>query len=378
MVPIEPSPTVRPSPTASAVPDPTPTPPIVATPQWSKPQRVAKADCQLASVALEDGGRTHVASECNGSIQVSVSNGTRWESTRLPRPTDRMDQGAQLAFDDGVMYLAFTRVKVEDGGCGDSGMRDVGVYIRQRQLPSGDWSSARRIGSPTDGLLALRVAGGVVHATVKDRADGHLYYERVDNGALARYRLPGAIDGGSLRVGDDGRARVVYEGERNLQFATFNGSGFSHASIPASSLGWGGSLVLDAQNHAHVLWTRSYHGGGCAEPEPESWFGTYYGTNETGAWSYRRISTSTNGGSITLDADSGQIHVAIAGQFGIRYLTKTAHGPWKTVRITNHAGWSPIIKLDPGSGKLVIVYAGEDEQIYAVTRAEPVTTGCGC
>jgi hypothetical protein len=362
---LEPSPTPTPVPTAT----PSPTPPVVVVSQWSKPQRVTRADCLLASVILDESGRTHVASECKSTIEYAVSNGNRWESTRLPHPADRIDQGSQLAIDGNVLYLGFTRMKAEDGGCGDDGLRDVGVYVRQRLLPAGDWSAERRIGTPTDGLIALRVANGVIHATVKDRSDGRIYYEKVDAESVARYRLPGAVDGGALRIGSDGRARIVYEAARNLQYAVFDGSGFSRVGIPASSLGWGASLVLDSQNHAHALWTRSWHDGGCAEPEPESWFGTYYGTNETGAWTYRRISTSTDGGSMTLDTDTGQVHVAVAGRFGIRYLTRTGTGPWKTVRITTKADWQPIIKLAQQTGKLVVVYNGQDGAVFAVTRA---------
>jgi hypothetical protein len=72
---------------------------------------------------------------------------------------------------------------------------------------------------------------------------------------------------------------------------------------------------------------------------------------------------------MTLDTETGQVHVAVAGRFGIRYLTRTGTGPWKTVRITTKADWQPIIKLAQQTGKLVVVYNGQDGAVYAVTRA---------
>jgi hypothetical protein len=365
------SPSARPgtsvpaSPVPTVEPTPTPTPVVVAS--WSKPQVVAKTACLVASVVIDDAGQTHVASACDTGVMYSVSNGSRWESTRLARPADRIDQGPQLAVDGGVLYLAFTRVKVEDGGCGDNGLLDVGVFVRRRELPAGDWSSPERIGPSTDGLLGLRVVDGTIHLTVKDREDNRLYYEKVANGSVERYRLPGGAGEAALRIGDDGRARIIYLATNNLQYAVFDGSGFSHSSIPGSTLGWGASLVLDAQNHAHAVWTRSWHDGGCAEPDPLRWFGTYYGTNESGAWTYRRVSSGTNGASLTVNTETGQLHVAVAGGGGIRYLSKTGSGPWKTSRITTDNGWGPIIKLDQHTGKLVVVYNGTENTIFAVT-----------
>ena len=366
---VQPTSLALPSSAPAAEPTPTvaPTETVARAISWSKPALVEKSHCLVGSAAIDDSGRAHVASECSGSIDYSVANGDRWQTTRLPHPADRIDKAPQLAFEGNTMYLGFTRVKILDGGCGDNGLSDVGVNVRQRELPAGDWKSPQRIGSPTDGLVALRVVDSTIHLLVKDRSDNRLYYETFQDGTLGRYRLPGAVGGASLRIGDDGRARIVYEGGQNLQYAVFDGSGFTHAGIPGSSLGWGPSLVLDPQNHAHAIWMRSYHDGGCAEPEPESWFGTYYGSNETGTWTYRRLSSQTNGASLTLDTETGRIHVALSGRLGIRYLTKLGSGPWRETRITTKADWAPIIKLDQRTGKLLVVYNGSEGEISAVT-----------
>jgi hypothetical protein len=358
--PIEPSAT--PSPTAA----PSGTPPGGAVSGWSAPQRIVGGDCAIVSATIDENGTAHVATACNGSIHYAHSDSGRWTVAILDHPTDRIDQGPQLAFDGDVLYLAWTRIKVTDGGCGDSGLRDVGIYVRHRKRPDGAWSAAERIGSPTDGLQNLRVAGGTIHMTISDRSTDRVYYETARAGDVARYSVPGAVGGTSLRIGADGLARIAYEASRNLQFGVFDGSGFSHSGIPGSKNSWGPSLVLDAQNHAHVLWTRSYHGEGCADAGPDPEEGTYYGTDASGTWTFRRISTSVGDGSLTLDPAGGRVYVAISGERGIRYLTKLGSGGWHQTRVTQE-GWSPIIRVSPKDGRVTIVYLGESGGIYAVT-----------
>jgi hypothetical protein len=343
------------------------TPPTGQISRWSKPQRVDSANCAPSSATIDESGTAHVAVVCEGSIHYATSNRGAWTSAKFDRPADRIDQGPQLAFDGNVLYLAWTRIQLGDGGCGDNGLNEVGVYVRHRQLPDGKWSAAERIGSPTDGVQNLRVVAGTIHLTVKDRSTGRIYYETASAGAVARYSLPGAVGGTSLRIGSDRLARIAYEAASNLQYAVFDGAGFSHSAIAGSTKGWGPSLVLDGQNHAHVLWTRSYHDGGCAEPEPEPEDGTYYGTDASGSWTFKRISSAMDGGSLTLDPATGRLHVAITGRFGIRYLTKGATGGWSQTRITTAADWSPIIRFNPKNGQVLVVYIGQDDRIYAVT-----------
>jgi hypothetical protein len=358
--PIEPS--APPSPTA----DPSGTPPGGGVTGWSAPQRIIGGECVLPNSTIDENGTAHVATACKGSIHYAHSDGGRWSVAKLDHPTDRIDQGPQLAFDGDVLYLAWTRIKVTDGGCGDSGLRDVGIYVRHRQLPEGAWSAAERIGSPTDGLQNLRVAGGTIHMTISDRSNGRVYYETARAGNVARYSVPGAVGGTSLRIGADGVARIAYEASSNLQFGVFGGSGFSHSGIPGSKNGWGPSMVLDAQNHAHVLWTRSYHGEGCADAGPDPDEGMYYGTDASGSWTFRRISASVADGSLTLDPASGRVHVAISTERGIRYLTKLGSGGWHQIRVTQE-GWSPVIRFSSTDGRVLIAYVGEAGDIYAVT-----------
>jgi hypothetical protein len=363
LAPIEPTP----SPTAQPTTAPTQRPRTGEVAHWSKSVRVEGANCALSSATIDANGTAHVAAECGNSIHYATSTGGRWTSAKFDHPTDRIDQGPQLAVDGGVLYLAWTRVNVEEGECGDNGLRDVGVYVRHRQLPSGKWSAAERIGSPTDGLQNLRVAAGTIHLTVKDRGTGRIYYESAWAGSVARFSVPGAVGGTSLRIGSDNKVRIAYEATNNIQLGVFDGSGFSHTAIPGTTNSWGPSLVLDGRNHAHVLWTRSYHGVGCATLEPEPEDGTYYGTDASGSWQFRRISTATNGGSMTLDPATGRIHVAITGRLGIRYLTKLGTGGWIQTRLTAAPDHSPIVRLNPKGGQVLVVYIGEDQGIYAIT-----------
>ena len=354
------------SPTTHPTSLPNKTPPTGEVTRWSKPQRVDGATCVLSSAAIDDLGTAHVAADCRHAIHYLTSSGTGWTSAKFDHPTDRIDQGPQLAFDGKTLYLAWTRIQVSQGDCGDNGLRDVGVYVRHRELPDGKWSAAERVGWPLDGLQNLRVANGTLHLIVKDRSTGRIHYETASAGSIARYSIPGAVGGTSLRIGADGMARAAYEAAGNLQFGVFDGSGFSHSAISGSTNGWGPSLVLDAQDHAHVLWTRSYHGGGCAWPDPEPEDGTYYGTDAGGSWAFSRISTAMDGGSLALDPATGRIHVAITGHLGIRYLEKLGTGGWIETRITTGRDFGPIIRVNPTSGHVLVVYGAEDG-IYTVT-----------
>jgi hypothetical protein len=369
--------------TPSSLPTSTPTPRVEIA-QWSKPQRIVGGYCGAASATIDDRGTAHVAAICSESIHYATTSGGRWTSASFAHPTNRVDTAPQLAFDGDVLYLAWTRAEFTGDTCtGGNDFEDVGVYVRRRQLPNGKWSDAARLGSPTDGLQNLRVTGGVMHLTVNDRSDGRTYYETVWDGAVNRYSLPGATGSTSLRIGTDGKARIAYEAANNLQMGVFDGSAIAHSAIPGSSNSWGPSLVLDPGNHAHVLWMRSDQRAGCEVPERESKDGTYYGSDASGSWQYRRISTELGGGSLTLDSDSGQVHVAINSRRGIRYLTKVESGPWTQTRIANRAGNSPIIRLNPTTRELLVVFNDIDDGIFAVTGTPFAVTGtgsgtCGC
>lgn len=347
--------------------------PTTAPAGWTTPQLVDSSPCYQLVATIDSRSGYHVAAGCDGSIRYATSIGDgSWTTRTFTHPSRRLDLDPQIATEGSHVYVAFTRVAVTDGGCGDNGLRDVGVYYRYRDLPDGKWSAAKRIGSTEDHLQSFRVVSGTVHATVL-AADGLVYYETLDGTLFHRYLVPGAVAGTSLRVGSDGRARIVYEASEGLRYAAFDGSVFATTPIPSSDQGYAASLVLGSGNQAYAVWTRAYHGRGCAEPGPFPEDGTYFATNDSGGWVTSRITPDVGTASITLDVATGRIHVIVAGAGGLTYYTKSAGGEWSPTSLSVRAPGSPVIRLDPTTGTLLVVYVGDlgragTDGIYVLTK----------
>jgi hypothetical protein len=374
-----PSPSASASPSAPASPRSTPaappTPPTNTA--WSKPRPVGTAaNCRSLSAGIDTGSRYHVAAECGGSIVYSVSNRDgSWSSKVLAHPANRMDLDPQIAFNGQVVYVAFTRID-PDGACGGLGV-DVGVYYRQTR-PDGSWTDEKRIGAVADGLDSFRVAGGIIHAIVLGAgAEPVMYYEIVDGASTHRYPISHGFGKMSLRVGTDGRARIAYYSPPGgLRYAIFTGSGLSTSAI-------GGTreddqlpaLVLDQRNHAHLLWSRMPGLGGCAGTEPTPEDGTYYATNASGTWVSGRITTNLGTTSLQVDEITGRIHVVVAGS-GVRYYTKLPGASWGGTKVTSagplQLSAAAAIRLDPATGRLLIVYLAQQSgglsKVYAITK----------
>jgi hypothetical protein len=186
----EPSAPVTPA-DPSAKPEPTPTPaPLV----WSKARTVKGLQgCSDVVATVDDGGTSHIAATCGsagGQVKYAASeDGLAWMVTSFKVPSGRFEQDPEIAFSGSTLYLAYTRVAPADAGCGDDGLDDVGVYVRSRSLPNGDWSDASKIGATSDHLRAFRVSGSVIHATVTNDKSQGTFYERVSGGAASRVRI---------------------------------------------------------------------------------------------------------------------------------------------------------------------------------------------
>jgi hypothetical protein len=346
--------------------------PFVAPAGWTTPQLVDSTPCYELVATIDATGGYHVAAECDGSIQYSASrSGGEWQSRTFPHPSRRRELNPQIATEGDRMYVAYTRVAVVDGGCGDPGLRDVGVYYRQRSLPDGRWSAPIRLGLTDDHLQSFRVVDEVIHATVRADAE-HVYYETLDGATFNRYQLAGVMGGTSLRIGSDGRARIAYEAGGELELAEFDGSEFSTTPIPGSGGGYAPNLVLGANNDAHIVWTRAYHGLGCAEPGPFPEDGTYYATNVGGSWVTERITPDVGQASITMDAATSRVHVLLSGGGGLLYYTRTTNDAWDVTGLSDAYRASPIIRLDPTTGTLLVVFYGSvgprTEGIYAMAK----------
>jgi hypothetical protein len=358
----DPSPVVTPGPSVAPTPAPTPKPIPVPT-VWSKATTVLKGPCWNPATTVDGAGHFHVAAVCGNRIRYATSSdGRAWTRKTFSAPLHHEDVGAQLAVDGSTLYVAFTRLRIMDGACGDDGLVDVGVYYRTRHLPSGAWSAPVRIGHLGDHMAAFRVVGGIIHETfTSDDGKGPVAYGRSDHGRFLSVALPKAVDT-SLRVGDDGRARIAYTTGSDVRYATITTDGrLSASTIYRSSVMQlsAPSLVLGQGDRPYIAWSahEQWGGGGCADgsdavPQP----GTYFATLVDGAWSIRRISRIVDAPSILVDPQTGRVEVVVSYDKGIRHLTRRPDGSWTGRLIPGTFGLGQsLVRRDPRSGHLVLV-----------------------
>ena len=209
-------------------------------------------------------------------------------------------------------------------------------------------------------LVSFRVEGATLHAVVYNTADERSYYVKVTGSVSERVRLPAA---GSMRVGRDGRARIAYESSGSIRIATFTGSGFSSAAIPGSAVASAPVLVLDNQDKAHVIWKRDpLQEAACgmsSAPDPKA--GMYYATNASGAWKVQRFTSQRGEASLQVAGSTNDVHLVLAANAKLTYYSKSAAGSWRSERLVS--GWvmSPVIRLDPATGRLLVVYTRGEE-----------------
>jgi len=345
----------RPSPSASQAvvpstrPTPSPTPAPPWKPAWSKPSVVDKEPCGSFAVGIDSRSRTHVV-DCG--IRYSVtSGGGRWTTTSLGDPKA---QEPLIAFDGNQAYIAYWRLLPWDPDTcgGDQPGPSAGVYFRRRTLPDGAWSKAISFGKRGDHVEAFRVDGGVVHAIVSNDISGRTFYVRATQNPVVSARHGIAADGAvSLRVGDDGRARVAYWGGGSLRYGTFNGSGFSTSKVSRGPTNGPAVLALGAGNQPHVVYTIFPAPEGCGDTAKISRAGTYYATIVGGRWTSQRITKEHDLPSLALDPRSGRVHVLV----GNTLYTKDPNRSWTSARLPKGVD-APVMRLDPATGNLLFVY----------------------
>ena len=331
------------------------------------PGNIFPAECSELSATTGSVRGYHVAAVCAGEIRYMTSrDGARWAIDSIPPPADRLELYPQLAVDGDTIYLAYTRIVRGEGGCGDDGLQDLGVYVRSRHLPDGTWTEPVRVGSEGDGVQAFRVDGGVLHLTVTT-ADGGVVYESKSGSTLTRIGIPDAITT-SLRIGDDQRARIAYATGHAIRYARVDGNQLSIVTVAATDETYllRPALVLGPGDHGYLIWTQKVDpGGGCAEGGPGPLDGTYVGTDATGQWVRDRLTEFPNGASLTLDPSSGRLHV-IAGD-RLTYFTSPGDGSWTSAELRGTEGLhEAVIRLDPATGR-PIVFAlawGDDPGTY--------------
>ena len=379
------SPTSSPAPTTTPGASNAPTFPPVG---WSAPQPVGpalKCDTYAESplaVAIDAASGDHVAYSCDGLIRLTEARvgSPTWATSSMPLPAGEKDLDPQLALDGSTLYVAYTRV-VPQEGCGSQGFSDVSVWYRSRPLAGGAWSAARQIGVSGEHLDALRVVGGTIHVAVHGGAS--MSYETVRGSTAHRYTIADltGMSSPALRVGDDGKARVAYEpGDGGITFGTFTGSGFATSQVTGSEEGWDPVMVLGKGNAAYVLWNRSPEPGGCVIRDAEPTDGTYFSTNASGTWHTSRLTPLVGDASLTVDTSTGTVDAVVSGSDdydfprvqGFAYVTGPAGGPWAQTMLLPEEVQSPVVKLDPATGALLVMYertaADGTTQSYAMTR----------
>lgn len=338
--------------------------PVSAVTGWTGPVAiVSTAGCADVSAAIDSNGRNHVAASCGDQVRYSSSPaGGAWSTAAFAHPTGKADIDPHVAIDGNRVYVAFTRIVPLD-----CGVQVVGVYFRWKTLSATSWSAATILGLAGDRLQSFRVLSGKIHATV---GSGNVTYETLAGGVLKRYLLTGAGANSSLRIGSDGKARIVYQVPLGLRFAIFNGTSFSSSAIPGTVPDDHHPLLaLDGQNRAYVIWSHQEEGG-CAGPGvPTTPDGTYYATNRTGSWTAvasRRFTSMIGATAMTLDAASGRTYVLVTGGAGLRYFSKPAVGAWTSQTLLTSAPSSVAIRRDASSGILLAVYTTSN--IRVLTR----------
>jgi hypothetical protein len=316
--------------------------------------------CFGVVAAIDGDGGYHVAASCLvrdpiTEIRYSTSpDGRSWTTRAFRPPPDRTDGSPKLAVDRDVVYLAFTRQTLAQFDCGVGMYDDVGVSYRAREVPSGDWSSPIRIGSRDDHLQSFEVAQGVLHATVNNNDSTRTWYERIENDAPERIRIPDAVGPVALQLGDDQRPRLAYEAKAGIRFGTVKDQALSATAIPGSDGGSQPSVAVGPGNVAFVLWVRVWHGG-CDTIHPDPKDGTYLSTNAGGSWTTTRVSRGVRGAAVKLVPATGDLLVLEHGDsMTVRRLA--GNGEWTQEEISNGLIQSADLEIDPVTSMEFVAY----------------------
>lgn len=349
-----------PAPSAKPVATPAPTkrPPAI----WSGPQIIRRGECSNLAATIDETGRRHVVAVCDGGIRYLTSlNGTDWDETPFVPAIDRIETEPQIAVDGDTIYVAYSLLAPLEGGCGDPGLRDLGVYVRSRSRQSLDaeWSDPMRVGKEGDRLQSFRAVDDVFHLTVTASDGQSLFYQSQSSRDSTRIAIPGAIST-SLRVGDDGHARIAYATGHAIEYARVEGDRLSIRTVAETDETFlnSPSLVLGAGDRAYVIWTQTTDpGGGCAGPEPGPLDGTYVAIQNGIGWDTERITKSQGQTSLTLDPATGGVD-AIVAEGAMIHFSSTGNG-WnsETVPGSERVG-SPSLRRDPATGALVVFGIG--------------------
>ena len=213
---------------------------------------------------IDAASRYHVVAECNGTIRLLRFDRLRsFLEGAETRPSRRPDgystrRSASMATDDSISpSLAI----IPDGW-----LRRRAWPERRCLLPVTSPARGHMVGlqedracRPTRSSPSRSPPGP---STSRSRAtDTSLVLRNAPRDRVQkRYPISDKwVDGTSMRVGTDGRARIVYAGEKRDQYARFTGSGFAtrRRSLVRIEFDSNPVLALDAGDKSHIAWTRN-------------------------------------------------------------------------------------------------------------------------
>ncbi len=181
---------------------------------------------------------------------------------------------------------------------------------------------------------------------------------------MSRYQIVDAAGSASLRIGDDGKPRIAYEGPNGIEYGVFAKRGFSTETIAGTARGWDPVLAIAPGNAAYIMWNRSYHGAGCAEPGPDPADGTYFATNASGHWVSSRLTKLVGGASLALDPVTGEIDALVSDFQRLVYYQRAADGTWTHSTLGKAGTSSPVIRENPKTGALLVAHVSNATETH--------------
>lgn len=344
-------------------------------PSWAPAQVAFEGeDCQTPSLALEEDGTAHLAASCGGAIVYAWRRpDDAWRVAIIAGTNEHWALDPHLAIDRGTLYLAYSEVR-PDPSCGGAVGTPAGTYVRTRDLPDGRWGvGGLLMGFGNERLTSFRVRHAVKHGSVVTPEGGGVYFRAPGlNGGEDDRNLLGSTGPSSVRVANDGTARIAYETSGAIRYA-IGAETLRWTDIPETEGGLNPQLVLGSNDEAYVLWTRDSQGRGCASLEPRPEDGTYLSTDSDGAWTTVRITGDVGPNSLTMDPGSGTVHVLVVGR-GVTYYNDR-RGEWSLGTTLESDVWRPgVLRLDPRTGSPVVAYVRSIDETWT---GVVVRTGSG-
>jgi hypothetical protein len=97
----------------------------------------------------------------------------------------------------------------------------------------------------------------------------------------------------------------------------------------------------------------------CGEFVPSPKDGTYFATNESGTWTSERLSPDWGATAIAIDPQTDRIHGLLASDTSLTYYTRSPAGHWSHMDLGPGFAFSPVIRQDPTTSALLVVYISE-------------------